>query len=64
MDIKDFSPTVPNDAVQDLISDITYNYMYLANRIFEKVGSTPHRTAALRKLLESKMTLIHGITHS
>lgn len=39
------------------------NYFNLAQMIEQTVVPSAHRTAALRFLLESKMTLIQGITH-
>ncbi len=61
--LRDFYPNVPTAAQSDLIVRFTESYRNLAAEIVSEVPPSSHRTTALRKLLESKMTLIHGITH-
>ena len=69
MNIGDFSPVVPTDGQVLVIKKFNDLYLDLATAIRchgeTKMTSLegPHITAALRLLLESKMTLIHGITH-
>ena len=62
MNLDDFSPTVPTETQKSEIDYYSKAYIYLATDILIQSPSA-HRTAALRLLLESKMTLIHGITH-
>ena len=69
MNIGDFSPVVPTEEQVLVIKKFNELYWDLACAI-RTHGETvmtklegPHITAALRLLLESKMTLIHGITH-
>lgn len=64
MKIEDFSPTAATPAQFKLIDGVTAKYADIASRIISVIPESAHRTAALRLLLESKMTLIHGITHS
>ena len=66
MNLSDFSPTVPTVPTAKQKSGIDFfNIVYaeLAANILNIGEPSAHRTAALRLLLESKMTLIHGITH-
>jgi hypothetical protein len=63
MNANDFQSNVPSVDQQDLMSDMAIYYQDIADTIIGRVGPSAHRTAALRLLLESKMTLIHGITH-
>ena len=63
MQIEDFKPTVPDQATSELIRAFHQVFGELAAGILGQVPPSAHRTDALRKLLESKMTLIHGITH-
>jgi hypothetical protein len=63
MDFGDFFPNKPNEWQLKQIEEITKDYQALASAILENTASSAHRTAALRLLLESKMTLIHGVTH-
>jgi hypothetical protein len=63
MRIEDFSPTVPDATRRALIETFNFGFAELATAIIGGVSPSAHRTDALRKLLESKMTLIHGITH-
>ena len=46
-----------------VIDRMTAEFVKLATIIQEDVPVSAHRTAALRKMLEAKMTLVHGITH-
>ena len=63
MQIEDFKPTIPTDGQIHAIRQLTTVYTHLAQEILDGVEPSAHRTDALRKLLESKMTLIHGLTH-
>lgn len=63
MKLSDFSPAVPSDLQIAEIEFYTKLYSMLAGQILNTDKPSAHRTAALRLLLESKMTLIHGITH-
>jgi hypothetical protein len=63
MQLSDFKPTIPGPMEQEWIKAIGEVYYRLADNIVRAIPSSAHRTAALRLLLESKMTLIHGITH-
>ena len=64
MQLSDFSPTIPTADQLDQIKLVNSDYEKLALVILSSgIPPSAHRTAALRLLLESKMTLIHGITH-
>ena len=63
MQLNHFSPVVPDAGTILIINNVTAAYETLASAILNIGPASAHRTAALRKLLESKMTLIHGITH-
>ena len=63
MRIEDFSSTVPTADTQLRITEVAAAYRNLVVLIHEQVPGSAHRTDALRKLLESRMTLIHGLTH-
>jgi hypothetical protein len=65
MQLSDFSPTIPTPEQLHSIQLANYDYKKLAQVILTDplIPPSAHRTAALRLLLESKMTLIHGITH-
>ena len=61
--LSDFSPTKPTEEQLETIAAINREYSHLAEGTLLNVAPSTHRTAALRLLLESKMTLIHGVTH-
>lgn len=63
MRIEDFSPTIPSSEAALSVVEVSAAYRNLAVLILEQVPGNAHRTDALRKLLESKMTLIHALTH-
>ena len=63
MQLSDFSPTIPTADQIDQINLVNADYSTLADIVLQDIAPSAHRTAALRLLLESKMTLIHGITH-
>jgi hypothetical protein len=63
MRIEDFAPAIPNGKTLELMQRFNDAFGELAEDIIGAVEPSAHRTDALRKLLESKMTLIHGITH-
>lgn len=63
MNLNDFRSNTPTPEQMVLLEQATNGYEALATRILEEVSNSAHRTAALRLLLESKMMLIHGITH-
>ncbi len=65
MRVEDFSPIVPTKQQTETMNRFNQRYQDLAQSIIDEtnVPVNVHRTAALRLLLESKMTLIHGITH-
>lgn len=63
MKIEDFIAVVPTEEQKDALAKISTEYKLTAEEIFKRIPSSAHRSAALRLLLESKMTLIHGITH-
>lgn len=63
MKANDFVAVKATDDQMQLINMYSEQYQDLAADIIASVNASPHRTAALRLLLESKMTLIHGITH-
>lgn len=63
MQASDFAPTVPTDEQAKMIREVNAVFQLAAEDFINLVPSSAHRTAALRKLLEAKMTLIHGITH-
>lgn len=64
MQPSDFLPVrVLTEEQSDLLRKFETAYASLALIVIEAMPNSAHRTAALRKLLESKMTLIHGITH-
>lgn len=63
MQLNDFQVMVPNSEQLEDIQNFGIRYQELAEIILDEVKPSGHRTAALRLLLESKMTLIHGITH-
>lgn len=60
---SDFQPTVPNDAQKAAIQAINEKFFGLSVDVMFIVPNSAHRTAALRHLLDAKMTLIHAITH-
>lgn len=63
MNKEDFDPVIPTQQqTLDIVNSNT-NYQTLAALILKNIPISDHRTTALRLLLESKMTLIHGITH-
>ena len=65
MQLSDFSPVrVLTSEQSALLLQAEGAYQALASRILDEVAPSAHRTASLRLLLESKMTLIHGITHA
>ena len=63
MQIEDFNPVILHGKTLELMERFNDAFGELAEDIIGAVEPSAHRTAALRKLLESKMTLIHGITH-
>lgn len=63
MQLSDFSPTKPSLEQSGLILQADDMYADIAEQILNEIKPSAHRTAALRLLLESKMALIHGITH-
>jgi len=65
MRIEDFSPNAVSPEDQTLIREVTANYVNLAKYLLNnnEIEGSAHKTAALRLLLESKMTLIQAITH-
>jgi hypothetical protein len=65
MRIEDFLTREVSKKTINLLHEIEANYVNLAIYLNEQDGIpvNPHRTAALRLLLESKMTMIHAITH-
>lgn len=63
MNLTDFVASVPTAEQLALIADFSTSFQFLAGQIEHNVPNSAHRTSALRKLLEAKMTLIHGITH-
>jgi hypothetical protein len=63
MNLTDFSPTKPTTEQLETIEAINREYSHLAEGTVLNVPSSAHRNRALRLLLESKMTLIHGVTH-
>jgi hypothetical protein len=63
MILSDFVPNKPTQDQLELLESVNREYLKLAEGTLANVPSSAHRTAALRLLLESKMTLIHGITH-
>lgn len=63
MNLSDFQAAVPTPLQVRQLEYYTEKFALLAADILAQVPATAHRTAALRLLLEAKMTLIHGITH-
>lgn len=63
MRLSDFTPTKPTQDELGLIRISERLYRDLAEQIICNISESAHRTVALRKLLESKMILIQGITH-
>lgn len=63
MDIQDFSAKTLCESDQKLVAMIGGSYLHLAGEILRLTAPSAHRTAALRLLLESKMTMIHAISH-
>jgi hypothetical protein len=63
MNLTDFGPTKPTQDQIETIEAINREYSKLAEGTLINVTPSAHRTAALRLLLESKMTLVHGVTH-
>lgn len=63
MDITDFHPKEVSKNDLQRIKDFENKFSALAAEIIVNIGSCAHRTAALRKLLEAKMTVIHAISH-
>jgi hypothetical protein len=63
MDIQDFRPKKADAGQIALIKQIEDQYVALAGEILRLTAPSAHRTAALRLLLESKMTMTHSITH-
>lgn len=63
MDITDFHPNQMSKTDLQRIKDFETKFAALAADIIVSIGSCAHRTAALRKLLEAKMTVIHAISH-
>lgn len=62
MDITDFAAVLVSDSDKKLIDAISAKYAELAGQILRTTAPSAHRTAALRLLLESKMTMVHAIT--
>lgn len=63
MDIQDFFAVPMCESDQKLAKEVEAKYMQLAGEIMRLTAPSAHRTAALRLLLESKMTMIHAISH-
>jgi hypothetical protein len=63
MDINDFHPQTISESGAELIKKFETLYSNLAAEIMASTARSAHQTAALRLLLESKMTLVHSITH-
>jgi hypothetical protein len=64
MDLKDFRTAIITSTEQlSLLQAVNEGYEFLAEHIFAEVAPSPQRTIALHRLLESKMNLVHGITH-
>jgi len=63
MDIRDFTSVPMTESTQKLAKEIADKYFELAGLILRTTSPTPHRTAALRLLLDSKMTMIHDLSH-
>lgn len=62
MDITDFHAVCTSESQQNLIKEISAKYAELAGQILRTTAPSAHRTAAMRLLLESKMTMIHAVT--
>jgi hypothetical protein len=63
MDIQDFYPVTVDDWQKAKIEEIGQAYATLAGFILTNTASSAHRTAALRLLLDSKMTMVHALSH-
>lgn len=66
MNIDDFRPVPPAKLTPDQlfnIDQVNVEFEATADFVISDIPSSAHRTAALRLLLEAKMTLTHGITH-
>lgn len=63
MDIQDFYAKPMCESDTKLAAQIGEKYAVLAGEILRTTAPSAHRTAALRLLLESKMTMIHGLSH-
>jgi len=63
MKASDFLPTQLTHEGGVLVREITTQFHSLALYIENEVPPSADRTAALRKMLEAKMTLVQGITH-
>jgi hypothetical protein len=62
--IKAFTPAGKLDSVQQsALLKVEVAFKECAVEAFDMVPECPDRTAALRKLLEAKMTCIQAITH-
>lgn len=46
------------------VADFEIRFFVLASQIEDEIPAGAHRTAALRQLLETKMTAIHAISRS
>jgi hypothetical protein len=63
MQLSDFTWRAVNEEQASKITVLTQAFEDLVTDIEGMVSASAHRTAALRKLLEAKMTVIHAITH-
>ena len=59
----DFIPAATSLEQRNLIATVNGRFYDLACSIEALIPSSANRTAALRKMLEAKMTLVQGITH-
>jgi len=63
MKASDFLPTQLSAEGGVLVRELTAQFHNLALFVEDNVEPSADRTAALRKMLEAKMTLVQGITH-
>lgn len=63
MKSSDFLPALLSGRDGILVRELTAQFHNLAMYIENEVPPSADRTAALRKMLEAKMTLVQGITH-